>query len=383
MHTKSFDVYIIDPTQYCLLCLSLTSHKNVEKAPNIQFMRSAKNAIAIVIMLAFIMGILELGLRLSKKYQTYSEKNGEKFHSDYGNELPDWFKRYSADQTWKWPNDEFDIEHRTNSLGYREGEPTWDTAINKIRLLTLGDSFTEGVGTDYDSTWPRYLERMLLETYPEAQPEVLNFGIAGSDPFYEYMAWKHHGKILEPTHVILAFNSTDLSDYILRGGMDRFLPDSTTQYRSPPLNLNLYEKSHLYRWITHNIRGCNYDLIPRSQIPQFDALMLEELNEQMTEFSREAQDAGTKLLLVLHPLPVEICDTAGTDDLRIGAMVRNEKNYPNVEIVHRFKALRKTYGCYEIAWPIDGHYNSKGYQLFTEQLWLEIESSMPEFFETD
>ena len=337
-------------------------------------------AIGLFISVAIFGAVLELGLRFGKKYQTYAEENGLEFGSDYGVIADSWTMTYEPNKKFKWPTDEFDIEHIANSMGYREREVDWDTALNKIRLLAIGDSFTEGVGAPYEETWPRNLEKRLIEAYPELNPSVLNFGIAGSDPYYSYMTWKLNGKPLLPTHVILAINISDLSDYIYRGGMERFQADGTAHHRQAPLNIKMYKKSHLYRWYTHAVRNCNHDLIPEKDIPKYDASMLVDLNQHMQSFSSEADSAGTRLLMVLHPSPFEMCYPATMPEPRLRQMLYAEKNFPNIEIVSRFKELIGTYDCRGIGWPIDGHYNSTGYKMFADQVWLEINREFPNYF---
>jgi hypothetical protein len=60
--------------------------------------------------------------------------------------------------------------------------------------MVFGDSFTEGVGTSQDSTWPELLENNLrLSTNHNI--EVMNFGSNGSDPIKELYKFKKYGSI--------------------------------------------------------------------------------------------------------------------------------------------------------------------------------------------
>jgi len=56
-----------------------------------------------------------------------------------------WFKNY-----------EYNVEYRTNSRGYRDTE--WPNDVNNA-IFCIGDSFTYGVGSPVEHTWPYMLEQ--------------------------------------------------------------------------------------------------------------------------------------------------------------------------------------------------------------------------------
>ncbi len=73
----------------------------------------------------------------------------------------DWF------HTWP-PNDEheyhapgeFRYTRMSNNLGLSEENIPEVKPANEFRIIGLGDSFTEGVGAPYDSTWVKQLEKI-------------------------------------------------------------------------------------------------------------------------------------------------------------------------------------------------------------------------------
>ncbi len=71
---------------------------------------------------------------------------------------------------------EFDIEIRINSRGFRDTE--YVPAAQSRTALALGDSFTEGWGVDLDKTWPKQLEARLSSGYEH----VYDAGRSGTNP---------------------------------------------------------------------------------------------------------------------------------------------------------------------------------------------------------
>lgn len=69
-------------------------------------------------------------------------------------------------------------------------------AVGRIRLVTLGDSFTHGDGVEIEDTWQRELERR------RADLEVINLGVPGYGTDQAYLRWRRHGARLHP-HIAL------------------------------------------------------------------------------------------------------------------------------------------------------------------------------------
>ncbi|MCK5491771.1 MAG: SGNH/GDSL hydrolase family protein [Candidatus Omnitrophica bacterium] len=72
---------------------------------------------------------------------------------------------------------EFDYVVKINSLGIRDKEISIKKQVDKKRILSFGDSFTYGWGVDIEQSWPKVLEKFLLENGYEI--EVINCGQPG------------------------------------------------------------------------------------------------------------------------------------------------------------------------------------------------------------
>ncbi|MCF8256206.1 MAG: hypothetical protein K9J06_01545 [Flavobacteriales bacterium] len=130
---------------------------------------------------------------------------------------------------------EFSYPRQANSLGFPDRE--W--AVGKkatLRVLALGDSFTEGDGAPQDSTYPQLLQDLLNRKAGHAKYEVLNAGICGSDPVFNYRNLQDRLLHLKPDIVLQTISSHDLlKDLAVRGGFDRFGHDGLLNERPMPL----------------------------------------------------------------------------------------------------------------------------------------------------
>lgn len=95
-----------------------------------------------------------------------------------------------------------------NQLGLRDKELK-ENRDGKIRIIVLGDSFTEGAGVPKDRTFPSVLERLLNAKQGPTRYEVLNFGQRGSNTREEIELFKKVGRKLSPDIVILQYTDND------------------------------------------------------------------------------------------------------------------------------------------------------------------------------
>jgi len=74
----------------------------------------------------------------------------------------------------------------------------------RLRLVTLGDSFTHGDGVGVEDTWQRELERR------RADLEVINLGVPGYGTDQAYLRWLRDGARLRPQFALLAIWPEDI-----------------------------------------------------------------------------------------------------------------------------------------------------------------------------
>ncbi len=189
--------------------------------------------------------LVEIALRYSALFYTYPEVTGKPYTSYYNQELPTWYPFWTPNSSFEFDNRDFKYPYKINSLGFRGEEIQTDVPDSVNHIIVLGDSFAEGAGAPADSSWPELLQIFLDSA--GILNEVTNAGISGSDPFFEYVFYRDKLKSVHPDYLIVSINSTDIQDYILRGGFERFHDDSSTHYRKGPWYEFLYINSHLVR----------------------------------------------------------------------------------------------------------------------------------------
>jgi GDSL-like Lipase/Acylhydrolase family len=100
----------------------------------------------------------------------------------------------------------FRSKFETNSLGMRDREYAFEKN-GKLRILALGDSFTQGWGVKEQEAFPKVLESQFLE-----EVEVWNLGVVGYSTDQELeLLRKTIGKA-KPDLVVLAFYENDIAD---------------------------------------------------------------------------------------------------------------------------------------------------------------------------
>ena len=102
----------------------------------------------------------------------------------------------------------------TDSLGLRRIDSTKPVSSSCVRIITIGDSVTEGYFVDNSGTYPHFLQRFLdqskFKTY-----QVLNAARGGGSIDKELAILKNVALALRPELVILTFVTNDIVD--LRG----------------------------------------------------------------------------------------------------------------------------------------------------------------------
>ena len=76
---------------------------------------------------------------------------------------------------------EFEYEFTTNDLGLRYAQIPMEKPAGDVRILLVGDSFTEGVGVEADDTFGAYIENY-YNNAPGSAVQFVNAGLGGEGP---------------------------------------------------------------------------------------------------------------------------------------------------------------------------------------------------------
>jgi len=100
---------------------------------------------------------------------------------------------------------------RTNSLALRDGSTREiPTRTDAFRILLMGDSFTEGLGVDYDSTFAG----LLADRYASAGIDVVNGGVVSYSPaiYWKKIEYLLERLALQVDAVVLFLDLADILD---------------------------------------------------------------------------------------------------------------------------------------------------------------------------
>lgn len=332
------------------------------------------NIIVFCTTLFFTFFLSESSMRFVLKNQlTYHESSSSNkgFFSSYFQWNTNKHLTYYPGSTIKDLQFEFDYERKVNSLGFLGVDPS-EKDSSKLRIACFGDSFTQGVGSPVESTWPASLGYHLNEI--GISNEIINAGLQASDPiynvsFFKEVIWPEY----EPDVVVFAFNNTDIHDIIIRGGNKRFKEDGSVEYRKAPWWEFIYATSHTARLVVH---GMGYDgyLIHSSKFESFR----QEAKMEIEKAYRDAilflknKDPNVRVIVLKHPLR-DAFEMNFNREYGFEAYNFSDVNYSfDLAPLMLDKMLEEQKKYSDWYWDLDRHHNSEGYWAFGELVASEI-----------
>jgi lysophospholipase L1-like esterase len=321
---------------------------------------------------------------ITKNHLSYMERNGSLWYDDpYSSVLESYGRfRITGDaglmlhptnicKTENKP--EFNHEHCYNNIGVRDKNYTNVELDSNLTILTLGDSFTEGVGAPYDSTWSKLLE--VKSKKIKQNTIVLNCGHNGSDVVFEW--YKLEQKLLKlyrPDIVVVSINRSDIQDLIFRGGKERFKSKRKLQYNTGPWWKYLYAISHTSRFFIHNLLDVEWHYLTKEAYAKASLDATETMKQIITDaLFPLAKKHDFKLLVAFAPMKYEIenkvIELQGCHD---GIKIE-DGSFHKCSLLDTFVTLSSTGNLTEYFWPIDLHCTSKGYEVWAEQIFHEIQ----------
>lgn len=316
----------------------------------------------ILFAIGFFLVLTELAIRYSGLYAQLSEKNGHSFLSLFEPTHHGQFQNYTPNDTLHINNTEFSYLHYIDKYGFRNSDSV--DMLDTIDVLALGDSFTEGLGAPQDSSWPVLLTR-------ENGWTVYNAGVMGSDPVFGSKIVQEDTFYFHPKRVVFAVNYSDITDMVIRGGMERFDGNGGVQYKPAPWFMPIYKHAHLFRAILHLVFRYDYTFTP----PQRRAESINEalfiLSETLEDVNQYCQQEGVQMYVFVHPIPQEYYMNLDRrlNFRKIDTLVDllRAKNVCAFNLREGFeKRLRTDSDWRSASWPLDGHFNGKGYGIMAE-----------------
>jgi len=266
----------------------------------------------------------------------------------------------------------FSYSRTTNNHGF--SDKNWEEKNKSIRVLALGDSFTEGDGTSVDSTWVSLAESRFLADGLDV--EILNAGICGSDPFEELKKYRVELYKLNPDIIVIPVSTSDfVYDCYVRGGLDR--------YDTPGLKLSfaemVYAFSRIGRLVYSNF-GYN-DLLMQTKDTAW--IKKESMRHIADAVEAYALIDSIPVHIVLFPWDEEVISESYVYSLNISLANACEK-YPSVyyhDLRECYSSTLKKEGLVSknLWWtPIDGHHKPLGYVMMGDCIYENIKSDVLE-----
>jgi lysophospholipase L1-like esterase len=325
--------------------------------------------------------IAEGYLRMGRKYTMYSEDREGVFVNPAERMQKTWYMRGLPHQNRTLQSgSEYSFDRLTNSEGFSDTEWTIDKDSTEIRVLTLGDSFTEGDGAPSDSSYPSLLSGLIQRDLPLLKVRVMNAGFSGSDPWFEYkilsdLLLKYH-----PDIVVFTNGSNDLLfDHLCYGGMERFAPDSTVRNKfHTPRWLGLYEVSYIFRAIV-GTRGYDLSLFSKQERDSNMLTSLRDAKMLLSDFDRLAEHNHFQCVQVLLPQKNEIEDNRYTF-----SKTELLKDADTLTFVTKWDLLqfyKDSIGMDGLQtssyfWRVDQHHNAKGYAAMARGVYYAIKPEL-------
>ncbi|HLP50942.1 MAG TPA: SGNH/GDSL hydrolase family protein [Chitinophagales bacterium] len=293
---------------------------------------------------------------------TYTEQLKYGYTSPYSTQFETWYRTRTPNDSFYFVRPEFTHLRKTNSLGFSDRE--WPRQKNKgqKRILCLGDSFTEGIGTEQDSTYVSWLSYFIQSEDTDCM--VMNAGTASNDPFVNFVNYRDHLYAYRPDVIIQTLSTNDIkTDIALRGGMERFVAGGKVKYNNAPWWEPLYGLSYISR-LFFTAMGYNELLLRDADI---DIGKIDELVVALfKEYAATAAKNNCKLLVVLQPLSGNV-NTANYDYdfVNINQKLSAVPNLYLFDLLpfysNYIKVAGKPVGSFY--WKQDGHHNAEGYKM--------------------
>lgn len=243
------------------------------------------------ILIAFL--LLELSLYFIGP--KYSGENTTRFYTNYRN----YFKNKRKDEDGRIY---YYIDYKNDDNGYRiAGKKTEakNRDVQQVSILFLGDSFTYGVGVEYDDIYTTYLGRLLSAKGYNCF--IKNTGICGNDfipikdTYYKEVKKKRYD------FVVYAFV---LNDFGLDGfkniyGYDLIDKDNNidTQYSL------LRERCRTYNFIINCLQKINlHSTTIKEYKKSFEDKNAKEYFKQISKMHEEMLENGQEFVIMLFPI---------------------------------------------------------------------------------
>lgn len=334
-------------------------------------------AFSVVLFMALLF-VADVSLRYGLKVGlNWHEANHGIYKSPY-DDKPRRYWTYMPGRGICFEKAEFTHSREVNSLGLTQKNMEEEKADSLYRILAIGDSFTEGMGAGYDSSWPRLLEDMLNHCSTGSY-QVYNAGVAGSDPVFGYMLYKEKLLGYKADMVLLCINNSDIFDIIVHKGLERYGPDSSVTYNEAPWWEPIYKSSMVLRLFMKGVLGYNHLMLSPSGQAEKNAEATEKLIRVLELWGQLCHDNNCRFAVAMHPMEYEmLTHKYAMASEKLSRYLQAQDGFPYIDMLkemHKRADINEN-NIREWYWEIDRHFKPKGYRLFARSLTEELSRQM-------
>ncbi|MEX0812905.1 MAG: hypothetical protein WD048_11870 [Chitinophagales bacterium] len=321
----------------------------------------------------FVLFLFEVFLLISGYNKTYLELAGGYYFSPYEPENESHYHTWPTNSNEHWiEKPEYRHWRPTNTLGYPDEE--WKLAKEKgeMRILALGDSFTEGDGAPFDSSYVAILRNAYFTS--DDSISIMNAGVCGSDPFFDFEALKDKLIVYHPDVILQTLSAQDLlTDIIIRGGEERFVEDGL-KFNKPPWWEPIYAVSFLSRFYFQNLGYT--ELLRQKYLTESEiSLLNKKLLTLFEDYLGFCDQHDIDLVIILRPDKDEIINKQYNFDFeKILAYLNQNKNVKVIDLLDAYLKYMETTDTHvdRYFWKYDGHHNSRGYEMMARCIFEEL-----------
>ena len=265
---------------------------------------------------------------------------------------------------------EFTFKRITNKLGYSDFEIQKRKSKKEIRILCLGDSFTEGDGASFEKSYVFQLREKFLKS---SNCYVFNAGICGSDPFFNYVNYRDRLKKYDFDILLQTLSSHDIVDDIQkRGGMERF-KRKHVEYRNPNSFVkHLYIISYVGRSFL-NILGYNELFITQNDTEKD----CEKTVNLFNQYIKTIEKNNSKLILIILPSKEEVVNDYPNYFKKSIEKIKRTKEIYIIDLrkFYRIEMLKSNNDFIKNNWwDEDWHHTPEGYKMMAKSIYLGLKN---------
>lgn len=298
---------------------------------------------------------------------------------------------------------EYRLEYKTNDKGFCDIEHNYSNIKKKIRIVALGDSFTEGGATFQNQTFVYLLNKRL--NLQNNNYETINLGLGGRSPDNYFFTYKNEGRLYKPKYVIegLFVGNDIVSDFeLLTIKEGKILEKEPAKEQSAFVKFRQFlgSKFHSYILLVTLLQNNKFTHTTLYKLGIFDAQnnidiyttssrheFLTGMNATLlvlNETNKIVKENNSTFIILLIPVKEQIDDKRYFDYYSTRKMIEINGQFEAQDIIKNF-CISERIVCIDLLqelrekninntffWNVDGHFNHEGHKITAEILYKKI-----------